>query len=152
MSRRYASARSSARVARNDLPALVTAPHSGIFVDRRAHCEVRTVFQSTHHRGDVMHRHHRCFQATSDVLRRRVRRVSSRTARFAGNVSRPSRYFKIYNSSFQVSCHVKLIVARCHVSRTPGLILGDTNVKYIYSLRGGAGRTGHSVQKREISL
>lgn len=34
-------------------------------------------------------------------------------------VSGPPRYFEIYNSSFQFSCHVKLNVARCHVSRTP---------------------------------
>ena len=47
-------------------------------------------------------------------------------------VSGPPRYFEIYNSSFQFSCHVKLIVARCHVSRTPPETWGDTNVKYIY--------------------
>ena len=44
----------------------------------------------------------------------------------------PPRYFKIYNSSFHILCQVKLKLTLCQVSRTRVLILGDTNVKYIY--------------------
>ena len=66
-------------------------------------------------------------------MRRRIRRASSPTRRFTGNVSGPPFQFPTHDSSFHVLCQAKLNVTLCHVSRTPGLISGDTNVKYIYS-------------------
>ena len=54
-------------------------------------------------------------------MRRRIRRASSPTRRFTGNVSGPPFQFPTHNSSFHVLCQVKLKLTTCQVSRTPGL-------------------------------
>ena len=61
-----------------------------------------------------------------------VRRRVTRSPRSPAPVRGPSRYFKVRNSSFRILGQVKLNLTPGQVSRTPGLILGDTNVKYIY--------------------
>ena len=122
LKRRHASTRSSTTMPNRFR---IASTSSSVF------CLPHALVMDVNKRSDCLGQRKRS-RASLSVATRRCRRRAAPCAAFsrvrACAVSGPPRYFKIYNSSFQFSCQVKLKLAPCQVSRTPRGVVFATSV------------------------